>query len=147
MLTTNVLTIQTESGKRDIYVSPFLLQSKKAPNLKSGTFKLTKLYFYHELKDNDYFSGLGLQDMVSQSPSEEYVINYGQDFGKYYLGSLNLDFDSKRYWQWESESNIFTEQDVKILAESLFNPNPELRRITIMTPTRPSDFNFGIGNF
>ncbi|MFC0518570.1 hypothetical protein ACFFGT_30425 [Mucilaginibacter angelicae] len=145
MLTFNTISIQTENGEQEIYISPFLLQSKKPPDIKSG--RLEKLYFYKELIDADYKAALEREEMNSRFKTDEYVLNLGQDFEKYYLGSLHVDFDSKRYWQWEGKPGLLTEQDIKTLGENLFNPHAKLRRVTLFTPTRPSDFNFGRTRF
>lgn len=51
MLNIPILNIHPESGERNIYVSPFLLQSTDVPEIKSGTMKINKLYLYDELKD------------------------------------------------------------------------------------------------
>lgn len=88
-----------------------------------------------ELKQADINPGLKF---------DHYVINYGQDFETYYLGGLNVDFDSKRYWNWERGTKIFSEQDIIRFAELLFDPHVSTRYVTIFTPTRPSDFNFDI---
>jgi hypothetical protein len=140
MLNFYAVTIQTESGERAIYVSPLLLQSKKPPNLKSG--KLEKLYFYSELMDEDYYKGLELYEMKNLDLPDYCIINYGQDFEKYYIGSFHVDYDPRSYWQWEGTSIPFNENDVKALAECLFTPDSKSRRATIFTPTPPSAFNF-----
>jgi hypothetical protein len=142
MLNFFAITIQTENGERDIYVSPLLLQAKEPPNLKSGP--LHKLYFYKELNDADYKAKLAEDEIGSRFKKDNYIINLGQDFEKYYLGSLNVDFETKRYWQWEGKLGSLTQKEVKSLGESLFNSQGKSRSVILFTPTRPSDFNFGI---
>lgn len=140
MLNFYALTIQTESGERAIYVSPLLLQSKKRPNLKSG--KVEKLYFYCELMDDDYYTGLELYEMKNLDLPDYYIINYGQDFERYYIGSFRVDYDTRSYRQWEGTSIPFSKNDVKALAECLFTPDSKSRRATIFTPTPPFRFQF-----
>ncbi|MEZ2336474.1 hypothetical protein AB6735_12620 [Mucilaginibacter sp. RCC_168] len=142
MLNSVIITIPIESEEYEIFVSPFLLQSKEPPNIKSG--KIEILYFYGQLRDDDYKTMLEKETLAEKFKSDGYIINYGQDFGKYYLGSLHIDLDTKRYWQWEGQSNKLSDQDVKLLAESLFNLKAKSRPVTLFTPTRPSDFNFGL---
>lgn len=143
MLNGPVITIKTEIGELEIFVSPLLLQSKEPPNIKSG--KIAVLYFYDQLRDEEYKAIVEKDDdLTERSKSENYVINYGQDFGKHYLGSMYVDFETKRYWQWEGNSNKLSEQDVKVLGESLFDPEAQTRTFTLFTPTRPSDINLGL---
>jgi len=139
----NSVTINLKIGniEHEVFVSPFLLQAKKLPDdLKSG--KLSKLYFYYHLRDDAYIANLEHEVVNEKFKSPNYLINYGQDFEKYYLGSLCVDFDNKRYWQWEG-SDVLNEEDIKFLGEAIFNPESQ-SRVTLFTPTRPSDFNFGI---
>lgn len=143
MLNSSAISIETETGEQEIYISPFLLQSKEPPNLKSGTIE--KLYFYKDLNDDAYKAALELDTLNGRHKTEGYILNLGQDFESYYLGSLFVDFNNKRCWQWEGKPGLLTGQDVKTLQETLFNPNAKLRRFTLFTPTRPSDFNFGRG--
>jgi hypothetical protein len=139
MLNSCIITIKTESGDREIFVSPLLLQAKEPPNIKSG--KIGILYFYDQLRDDACKAMLETEVLPEEFKSDRYVINYGQDFEKYYLGSLHVDFDAKRYWQWEGKTSKLSEQDVKVLGESLFDPHAQSRPATLFTPTRPSDFN------
>ncbi|HEY9000302.1 MAG TPA: hypothetical protein VIM89_03035 [Mucilaginibacter sp.] len=139
----NSFTVNVKIGdiKCEVFISPFLLQAKKIPDdIKSG--KLTKLYFYYQLRDDGYVANLEQEILDDKFKSDQFIINYGQDFEKHYLGSLCVDFDNKRYWQWEG-ANTLSEDDVKSLGDSLFNPELQ-SRVTLFTPTRPSDFNFGI---
>ena len=141
MLNSHIITIETASGRHEIFVSPLLLQSKELPDIKSG--KIAILYFYDQLRDDDYRAMLEKETLPEQFKSDRYIINYGQNFEKYYLGSLHVDFATKRYWQWEGKSDEFNEHDIKILAESIFYPQTQSRPVTLFTPTRPADFNFG----
>ncbi|MFS2187458.1 hypothetical protein ACCC92_12345 [Mucilaginibacter sp. Mucisp84] len=141
MLNSSIITIETETGEREIYISPFLLQSKEPPNLKSGTIE--KLYFYNDLNDDAYKATLALEPMRHQFKTDDYILNLGQNFENYYLGSFHIDFKNRRCWQWEGKPNMLTEHDVKNLGENLFNPNVKSRQFTLFTPTRPSDFNTG----
>jgi hypothetical protein len=142
MLSSYIITIKIESGECEIFVSPLLLQSKKRPDMKSG--KIETLYFYGQLRDEDYMAMLEQEVWAAEFKSNSYIINYGQDFEKYYLGSLCVDFDTKRYWQWEGKSSKLGELDVKIIGESLFDPQTQKHQVTMFTPTRPSDFNLAI---
>ncbi len=136
MLFTNIITVKLESGEREIFLSPFRFQSKDRPTLKSG--KIEIIYFYDHVNDNNYKAMLEQDDVDEKFRSDQYIINYGQDFEKNYLGSLHVDFDEKRCWQWEGKLN---EQDAKILAECLFDPDLRSRKVTLFTPTRASDIN------
>lgn len=140
MLNFYAITVQTESGDIEVYVSPLLLQSKKAPNLKPG--KLEKLYFYSELMDENYYKGLEQTAVNDHAMQSKYIINYGQDFEGYYIGCFNIDYDTRCYWQWEGKADLFTAQSVKTLAECLFNPNSKSRQAILFTPTPPFDINF-----
>jgi hypothetical protein len=139
MLNSIIITITVENIEYDIFVSPFSLHSKEQCDIKSG--KIEKLFFYNQLKDDEYETKLQQNSIDKKFISDKYIINYGQDFGKYYLGSFNVDFDSKRFWQWQGYSNKFREQHAKILADSLFNANSKRQSIIMFTPTMPSDIN------
>jgi hypothetical protein len=141
MLNTSVITVKLESGESEIFISPLLLQSKERPNLKSG--KIEILYFYSQMQDDEYKALLEKEALAEDFKSSDYIINCGQDFEKYYLGSLHIDVDSKSYSQWEHGSQKLSEQDIKVLADSLFNPQSQSRSVTMFTPTRPSDINLG----
>jgi len=142
MIFTYSIILNTENGKREILISPFCLQAKQRPDLKSG--KINKLFFYDHCIDEKYKENLKREHLDDKFRSDDYLINYGQDFGNYYLGYFNIDFDSKSYWGWEGEPGKLNDNEVKALGESLFNENIESRHITIFTPTRPFDINFGI---
>jgi len=145
MLRSFIITITLENIEYNIFVSPFSLHSKKRPEVKSG--KIEKLFFYNNLKDADYVTNLIQQNFIDQEyNSEKYIINYGQDFEKYYIGSFHVDVDKKLFWQWEGNSNKFNEQDVKVLADSLFNHNSNHKSIIMFTPTNPSDINLSVGS-
>jgi hypothetical protein len=142
MLNSYILTIKTESGEREIFVSPFLLHSKVRPDITSG--KIDILYFYDQMQGKDYKAMLEREDLDEKFKSDRYIINCGQDFEKHYIGSFRVDLDKKYYWDWEGKSgNEMIEQDVKILAKTLFNPESSSRPVTIFTPTRASDINLG----
>jgi len=142
MIATHTIKIKTEQGEREIFISPISLQSKTFPDFKSGTITLCRIYFYEKLQDDDYRKGVQ-QEFPQYLSSDKYVINYGQDFEKYYLGSYNVDFETKRYWDWEGKPGGLNEEEIQTLGDSLFDPGSIGRDITIFTPTRPSDFNLG----
>ncbi|HTI59468.1 hypothetical protein [Mucilaginibacter sp.] len=142
MLNTTTIKIKTERGEREIFISPFLLQSKTHPDFKSGTFTLHKVYFYSELDDNDYKKNLK-QEFPEYLNSDKYIINYGQDFEKYYLGSFFVDFETKHCWDWQGKLDGLNDAEVKALGESLFDEKSIGRTIILFTPTRPSDFDLG----
>lgn len=136
MLNCYSIILYTETGKREVLVSPFLLQTKEPPDIKSG--KINTLFFYEHWIDDEYKANLNQEHLMDKFKTDNYVINYGQNFDKYYLGCLSVDFDTKCYWEPEK----LNDKDFKLISESLFNPDVESRRITIFTPTRSSDFNF-----
>jgi hypothetical protein len=92
--------------------------------------------------DDDYNTGLELYEMKNLDLPDYYIINYGQDFERYYIGSFRVDYDTRSYRQWEGTSIPFSKNDVKALAECLFTPDSKSRRATIFTPTPSSAFNF-----
>lgn len=143
MLNSYIITIKLNNKDYEIFVSPILLHSEhKQQNIKSGMIEV--LYFYGQLRDDTYKVMIEQEDLLEKFKTDQYIINYGQDFGKYYLGSLRVDFEAKRYWQWDGKGNKLTEQDVKILGESLFDKEANSKPVILLTPTRPSDFNFAI---
>jgi hypothetical protein len=142
MLLTKCIIIHSKEGKREILVSPFLLQSKELPDIKSG--KLNKLFFYENWIDDEYKANLNQEYLDERFKTDRYLINFGQDFGRYYLGCLSIDVDTKRYWDWQGGYGKFDDNEVKILGESLFDLDAESRKITVFTPTWPSDFRFSI---
>ena len=139
MLHSIIVTITIESIEYHIFVSPFSLHSNKQRDINSG--KVEKLFFYNQLKDDEYEEKLQQNCIDKKFISDKYVINFGQDFEKYYLGSFYVNFDSKKFWQWEGNSDKFQEKDAKILADSLFNPDSNHQPIIMFTPTMPSDIN------
>ncbi len=141
MLNSAIITVKLESGESEIFISPLLLQSNERPNLESG--KIEILYFYSQLQDDEYEALLEKEALAKDFKSPDYIINCGQDFEKHYLGSLRIDFDTRSYSQWENGSQKLSEQDVDVLANALFDPQSQSRSVTMFTPTRPSDFNFG----
>lgn len=143
MLSTQTITINTKNGEREIFIAPFSLHSKTRPDLKPGS--IHKLHFYDQLRDDAYEENLKQEVLPDKFRSDEYIINYGQDFEQYYLGSLNFDFETRRYWQWEGkQGDGLNDEEVKTLGESLFAPQSKMRNVVMLTPTRPSDFNLGI---
>ncbi|HEX8378805.1 MAG TPA: hypothetical protein VF602_13390 [Pedobacter sp.] len=143
MLNSIIITITIESIEYNIFISPFSLHSKKQLDIKSEKFD--RLFFYNQLKDNEYETKVQQNFIDKQFISDKYIINYGQDFEKYYLGSCKVDFDSKRLWQWEGNSNKFREEDAEVLADYLFNHSSKHQSIIMFTPTKPSDINLTKG--
>lgn len=141
MVSTFTIKIKTEKGEREIYISPFLLQSPPT-NVKSGTITVCRIYFYDQLKDDDYINGVK-QEFPQYLDSDKYVINYGQDFEKYYLGSLYIDFETKSYSDWEGKHDGLDQVEIKALGDALFDEQSIRKSIVLFTPTRPSDFNLG----
>jgi hypothetical protein len=140
MLISNIITINTDNGLREIFISPFLLHSKMRPDIKSG--KIEALYFYDLVPENEYNAMLEQENLDDRFKSNEYIINYGQDFEKYHIGSFRVDADKKLCWGWEGKpGNKMSDQDIKVLGDTLFNPGSHLRVVTLFTPTRASDFN------
>jgi hypothetical protein len=144
MLNSFIITLTIESIEYQIFVSPFSLHSKEKPEIKSG--KIEKLFFYNQLKDAEYEENIQNNLMDNKFNSENCIINYGQDFKKYYLGSFKLDFDSKRFWEWEGNLSNFREQEAEILANSLFNPSSNHKSIMMFTTTEPSDIKLNNGS-
>ncbi|WP_316810298.1 hypothetical protein [Pedobacter heparinus] len=145
MFNSFIITIETEIGVREIFMSPFLLQSKQEPNIKTGEHDIKVLYFYDNLRDQDYLAMLGQKEFfIEEWKSDRYIINWGQDFEKYYLGSLHINYQTQRYWQWEGKSGSFTDKDVKALVDSVLNPQSKIRPVTLVAPTLPSDFNLSL---
>ena len=137
------IPIQTESGEYMVYVSPVLLQPTDRPKFQSG--KVGRLYIYKELRDDEYKSTVDPADLSLLRNPENIVIYYGQDFSKYYLGSFNIDFEHKRYWDWEGNTEQLTTQHIKALASYLFDPpSNQLPQVVLFTPTRPSDINLSV---
>nr|WP_067059088.1 hypothetical protein [Mucilaginibacter sp. L294] len=140
MLNSYILIIKTEGGEREIFVSPFSLHSKWRPDIKPGEIEI--LYFYGQMQDDEYKAMLEYEDLDEKFKSERYIMNCGQDFEKHYIGCLHVDFDKKLYWDWKGKlDNNMSEQDVKFLAETLFNPESSSRPVMLFTPTRASDIN------
>ncbi len=136
MLNSYIIIIQEDDKNREVFVSPFSLHSKERPQIKSG--KIEVLYFYENLRDNKYWAMLEKEVLAEKFKSDGYIINYGQDFGEYYLGSLRIDYDTKRYWQPDK----MNEQDANILGKALFDAGSLTNPVIMSTLTRPTDFNF-----
>ncbi len=141
MLNCYAVILRNDNQKREILVSPLLLQSKERPNFKAG--KQIKLFFYEGWVDDEYKANFKKESLGEKFKMDGYLINYGQDFSKYYLGCIDADFETKEYRDWQGESDKITDEDVKMLGDALFNADAERRWITLFTPTRPSDFNLG----
>lgn len=147
MITSNLIIIASEAGSREIFVSPFLLQFNERPNIKSGP--ISRLYFYEGWNDEEYKANLQreMAYLSSDFMTNDYIIYYGQDFSKYYIGCLEIDPERKSY-RVDTEQEIkLKDEDAVALGESIFNTIAEHRRITLFTPTRPSDFNLGFKRF
>jgi hypothetical protein len=140
MISTQTLIVNTQSGKREFLISPVMLQSKELPKKFD---KIVKLYFYENWFDEAYKTNLEKERLDDKFKTEDYFINYGQDFSKFYVGYLTADFENKTFWGWQGEPNKLSNADAEILINSLSNPRTENRSIVIFTPTRPSDFNLG----
>jgi hypothetical protein len=141
MLNSYIITIKTKTGVREVFVSPFLLQSKVEPDIKTGEHDIRILYFYADLRDTAYWEMLEREEILKEEwKSDRFIINWGQDFEKYYLGSLCIDYEAQRFWQWEGKSGNFSDEDVTVLGKSLFNPESQTKKVLMFTPTRPSDF-------
>lgn len=139
MISTDIVTIHANNVKREILISPLLLQSKEPPVTKFG--KIINLYFYENWVDNEYIANL--QKEADHHRSDKYLINYGQDFSKFYLGTSMVDFENRTLQEWQVDSEKLNNHGVKILEAALFDPDSERRRIIIFTPTRPDDFRHG----
>jgi hypothetical protein len=142
MLSCSTIFLITANGEREILVSPLLLQSKEPPDVKSG--KIVILFFYEHWIDEEYRLNLKQERIPDDHKTDSHLINYGQDFNKYYLGSLNIDFDTRRCWDWTGPAGKLDEREIEALVKALFDPEKKSRRITIFSPTRASDFNLGI---
>jgi hypothetical protein len=145
MLNSYTITIDTENGIREIFVSPFLLQSKEEPDIQTGEHNIQVLYFYDNLRDDDYWTMLEQGEVFKEEwKSDRFIIDWGQDFEKYYLGSLYIDYEGQCFSQWEGKSGNFSDKDVNTLGKALFNPKSETHAVLMFTPTRPSNINLGI---
>jgi hypothetical protein len=143
MLSTFMFNICIAGEEYQILVSPLSLHSKEQPDIKPG--KINKLYFYNQLKNDAYKAKIQQLAIQEQFKSDRFIINYGQDFEKYYLGSFYVDVEAKRFWQWEGNSTKFREKDVEFLADFLFNPDFDSQPVILFTPTLPSDINLAVG--
>ncbi|MGV3541249.1 MAG: hypothetical protein ACO1OQ_15645 [Rufibacter sp.] len=138
MLNLIKITIPIKGIDYEIFVSAFPLHSKGKLDIKSG--QIEKLFFYNQLKDNEYKTKSQQNFIDNKFISDDYIINFGQDFEKYYLGSFNVNFDSNSFWQWEGNTNKFREEEAGILADYLFNHSSKHQSIIMFTPTKSSDF-------
>ena len=130
--------IPEKKGDREVYISPIMLHSKELNKIKAD--KIEKLYVYSDLKDENY-RGNALTDSLSLSEPENWIIHDGQNFEDYYLGQCDIDFDKKSYSNWRGKSEDFTERNLEVVANWLFNIQREPRKVILFTPTRASEFN------
>lgn len=140
-----VIILNTEGGKREILAMPIMLQSENlradlkalADNIKDG--KIIKLFLYEHWIDNEYKASLEREYAYLQDDfkTEKYLINYGQDFSRYYLGYLYVDRGNKSYSLPEGQAH--KADDLNAVGEMFFSQDKESREITIFTPTRPDD--------
>ncbi|MCF8254789.1 MAG: hypothetical protein K9H61_06315 [Bacteroidia bacterium] len=143
MLGISYFTLIIEGLEHTIYASPIGIHLKKQATIKSG--KVEKLFFYSDLRDSKYQSLVDKNEIYSSVKFGKSILNIGQDFEEYYLGSFQLDYDEKKFWDWRGKSSNFGEKEVVILAEALFNQKTEFKKILIFTPTLPSQLNFKKG--
>lgn len=141
MISLNTITILTDRGNREIYISLAMLNPKALANLRPG--KIKKLFLYDNLKDDRLKANVPPELLATMPHSKDLVINYGQSFDPYFLGELNVDFDKRCYSNWNSKSDQLTTVELKALMEQVFN-GCELRTVTIFTPTKPSDINLAL---
>lgn len=138
MLCTDIITIETGNGSREVLISPLLLQSKEPPDFKSG--KISELFLYDKLWVDSYEAIVEKEMFVNEFKSKHYFIDNDTDIEKYYLGCLRIDVDSKLCLSWGDGSGNLTEQEVKVLFGSFFELKS--RRILLLKKTPPSMFNF-----
>lgn len=155
MINLNTISIITEHGKCEFYLSPIKLHEKISADISFG--KVTKLYLYSDLKDELYHSNLPVEylQMFDRSKlnlqeelvkkkmrdHENYVLFYGQSFEPYYLGDCDIDFDKKTYSNWRGNMKQFDEQYLEIIIKKIFNNGDDLDTKTIFSPTLPSNIN------
>jgi len=133
-----IMIINTENGIREILLCPIMLQSKN-PLADIKDRKFTKLFFYEHWMDEAYKANLNGEYLPEDFKTEKYLINYGQDFSKYYLGYINVDLDNKTYGIPEDHAD---KMDIlHALGDLYFDEHTEPRLVIIMTPTRPSDIH------
>jgi hypothetical protein len=137
MISTETITIDTDNGKREILTSPVLLQSKEPPVTKFG--KIVKLHFYDNWIDDEYQQNIKQEPVADEFKTADHLINFGQ----FYLGSLDVNFETRTVLEWQGEPGKMNDIEVELLKKSFFNPDSVSRRIVIFTPTRPADFNHG----
>lgn len=140
-----IIILNTENGKREILPTPLMLHSKNlreeikslAEKMKGG--KIVKLFLYEHWVDDQYKATLEREYsyLPDDFKTEKFLINYGQDFGKYYLGYLYADFDNKSCSIPEDQAD--KADDLKLIGDLFFSEDRESRTITIFTPTRPDD--------
>lgn len=143
MLNTFIIPIYADGKDYQILVSPFSLHLFNQSKLISG--KIEKLYFYNNLRDDNYLTMLKKTGISEKFTSDEFIVHIGQDFGEYYLGSVQIDIEKGTYWDWEGKLSLFPEEQLIILAESAFHSGINCKPVTLLTPTRPSDLNFSLG--
>jgi hypothetical protein len=138
MISTYSVIFDDGNRKREILLSPVMLHSKERPDIKPSSS--VKLYFYEHWVDDEYKENVSQQkNLLAGFEDEKYLINFGQDFSKYYVGSLNVDLEKETYW--DGKSDKLNDDQLKLLAESILSKNGERRHIIIFTPTPPSAFH------
>jgi len=139
MISTDSIILNTENGRWEIVISPIMLHSKERPDVKPG--KIVKLFFYENWIDEEYKENLSKQEyLLLMLKERNYLFNLGQDFSKFYLGSLNVDLEQQTYWDWIGEKDKLNNEDIDALGKSLFNPDTERKKVVIFTPTPASAF-------
>jgi hypothetical protein len=78
MLHSNVISVKLESGEREVFVSPFLLQAKKPAYIQSG--KIEVLYFYDQLQDDVYKKEIEKEVLPEKFKSDRYIMITGKTF-------------------------------------------------------------------
>ncbi|MEZ4803906.1 MAG: hypothetical protein R2852_00050 [Bacteroidia bacterium] len=146
IINAEIIILNTDHRKREILTSAFMLHSKNtldALNEMKGLVadmnasKVIKLFLYENWIDEEYNENLKQKFIPNDLKTDKYLINYGQDFGKYYLGYLSVDFINKTHWiPVEPGDKI---DNLKAIGDALFSQNKESRRIIIMNVTTPDD--------
>ncbi|MDI1233563.1 MAG: hypothetical protein PSX81_04725 [bacterium] len=141
MIGADVIILNTKNGRREILPCPFMLISDD-PFSYMEDGKFNKLFFYEHWIDEAYKANLADEILPDEFKTEKHLIDFGQDFNKFYIGYLNVDFDNKSYSiPIDQQGRI---DDLKAIGEVLFKDDTETRRIIIFKPTRPSDINLAL---
>lgn len=141
MLRSFTFNLIIKDAEYKIFISPFSLHSREETSIKSGS--ITQLFFYIDMKDDHYKKMIQQDEILRNFESDDYILNFGQDFEKYYLGSSDVDFNNNALNNWNGGSNSkkLSEKDIMKLSEVLFNHSTEHEPIILFTPTKPSDIN------